>query len=38
MRKKYINEQEKKEILIHLIEKGFLTENQIKTLKKRGSI
>lgn len=36
--KKYITEKEKNEIIKHLISKGYLTENQIKTLKKRNNL
>lgn len=36
--KKYITEEEKRKILLLLIEKGILTKNQIKMLKNRGSI
>lgn len=35
---KYISKEEQKEILLMMIEKGLLTENQTKVLKKRGSI
>jgi hypothetical protein len=38
MQKKYITEQEKIQIIKHLISKGYLTENQIKTLKKRNNL
>ena len=38
MKNKYISEQEKKKIIEHLIQKGYLTQNQIRALKKRGSI
>lgn len=37
MDKKQITE-EQKQIILRLIEKGMLTENQIKILKKRGVI
>ena len=37
MDKKQITEEQRK-IILRLIEKGMLTENQIKTLKKRGVI
>lgn len=36
--KKNTNEQELREIIIALIEKGYLTQRQIETLKKRGSL
>ncbi|MGN0569343.1 MAG: hypothetical protein ACI4N4_02440 [Candidatus Fimenecus sp.] len=36
--KKYITDEEKAKIIRMMIEKGYLTQNQIKALKKRGSL
>lgn len=38
MQKKYITNKEKLEIIKMLISKGYLTENQIKLLKKRNNL
>lgn len=35
--KRYITENEKLDILVHLIAKGYLTKNQIKAIIKRGN-
>lgn len=36
--KKHLSEKEKAEIIRHLIEKGYLTKNQIEKLKKRNNL
>jgi len=38
MQKKYITNEEKLEIIKMMISKGYLTENQIRTLKKRNNL
>lgn len=35
--KRYITENDKLDILVHLIMNGYLTENQIRTIIKRGN-
>lgn len=38
MRKKYITDVEKLEIIKMMISKGYLTKNQIEILKKRNNL
>lgn len=38
MQKKYITNEEMLEIIKMMISKGYLTENQIRTLKKRNNL
>lgn len=38
MQKNYITNEEKLEIIKMMISKGYLTENQIRTLKKRNNL
>lgn len=38
MQKKYITVEEKLEIIKMMISKGYLTKNQVETLKKRNNL